>query len=228
MNIISNTTKFISLLIGTLCLIYPFVFETNKLSLFVTIGCCYLLGTWVLANLEKESFNGNEEEWKERKNILVGLGICVVVALSLLFYYEQQMPRMDVAHINTELYKVPPQLSRTQLRDYGAQCNTYGDTKCSLAVFEKLVKLDPRDLKALANLAMAQTHLGYHKQASFNFNSLIQKGFVTYDIFQFYGDTLQAQGHTEEAIKAYEQALMLNPELNETKSKLEKLRVTSN
>src|SRR5690606_2505196 len=124
-----------ALVIGLLCCIYPFVFETRQISIFITIGCAYFICVWILANLENKSFNGTPEQWKERKNILIGLGLCVVTGLALLFYYEQQIPRYTVAFSDIGDYKVPPQLSRSQLREYGADCNTYGNTQCSLAVF---------------------------------------------------------------------------------------------
>lgn len=119
------------------------------------------------------------------------------------------MPKYEVAVVTEELYRVPPQLSRKQLLSLGAECNTYGNTLCSQAVFAKIVKLDPRDFKSLANLAMAQSHLGNHNQAIANAKTALKNGFESYDLYKFYGHSLWALGNKEDAKIAYKESLRL-------------------
>ncbi len=121
------------------------------------------------------------------------------------------MPKYRIARVEKTLYNVPPQLSQKQLRELGRECNTYGNTHCSHEVFAKIVRLDPRDYTALANLAMAQSHLGYHKFAIENFERALSQGVKAYDVYRFYGLSLLKSNQKEKAIDAFKTSLQLRP-----------------
>ncbi|MCB0377977.1 MAG: tetratricopeptide repeat protein [Bdellovibrionales bacterium] len=215
--------KYLALLIGTTCLAIPFFVSTQLFTLYITAGVFGWVLTWVSANLENGSLKGNREQRKERQAMFIGVLLCSVVGLGLITYYEMQMPKYRVALAELGDYKVPPHMDKKELKEMGADCNTYGNTQCSLAVFARIVELDSRDFRALANLAIAQSHMGQHKEAISNFQQAIQRGYVSFDVFQFYGDSLLALGDIKKAKVAYEQALMLNPELIQVKKKLSEL-----
>lgn len=205
-----HTPNFIAGL-GITLLAIPLLQKTIYQNIFFAAGLFLLFTTWILANWEKGRFAKDTKERDKQKKILIGMTACGLVGLALLVYYEMQMPKYKVALLNEELYRVPPQLSKKQLLNLGAECNTYGNTLCSQAVFAKIVQLDPRDYQSLANLAMAQSHLGFHKQALVNFENAVRNGVNTFDVYKFYGHSQWAMGNKPLAKESYKKSLQLKP-----------------
>ncbi len=190
---------------------------------FVGGGLSLLFISWILANFQKKNELISQGRWKQQTKAMLAMGLCWVMGSALLIYYEQQMPKYEIALVDKELYRVPPQLSKKQLKELGAECNTYGNTLCSQAVFARIVQLDPRDYLSLANLAMAQSHLGFHQQAIHNFERAIKSGVKRYDVFKFYGHSLLALGDKSKAKLAYKASLSKNPNQKSLAEKIEKL-----
>lgn len=134
-------------------------------------------------------------------------------------YLDQQPIFYHVAKGKLE-FNVAPHLSIKELYALGAECNTYGNTKCSLAVFAKILEKDPGDKMALANLAMAQTHLGDHSSAVTNYRRAIDMGVATYDVYAFYADSLNELGRKKMALLYYRRAFDLNSQLIDVAKKL--------
>ncbi len=201
----------------------PWISDSLYRNIFLGIGLTILFISWVIANLQNKERLIADKRWKDQKRAMTAMAVCVALGLGLLTYYEIQMPKYHVAKIEKELYRVPPQLNKKQLRNLGAECNTYGDTLCSHDVFAKIVNLDPRDYFALANLAMAQTHLGFHKYAVINFKKAINNGVKRYDTYKFYGHSLLATGNKPLAIKAYQASLNINPNQQSLRKKIREI-----
>ncbi len=178
---------------------------------FLGAGLTLLFLAWVAANFKNRQRLVASQRWKDQKKVMTAMAACVSVGIGMLTYYEVQMPKYKIAKIEKELYRVPPQLNKAQLRELGAECNTYGDTLCSHDVFAKIVEMDSRDYFALANLAMAQSHLGFHKYAVLNFRKAIQNGVQQYDTYKFYGHSLLATNQPALAAQAYQASLKKNP-----------------
>ncbi len=207
-------------LISALFFIYPFVTETLYKNICFATGIFLLFSAWLAANLLKMEDLKDRGRWDEQKKVMYAMLICLSVGAVLLVYYEAKMPKYSIAVTKKELYRVPPQLNKHQLKELGSECNTYGNTLCSHDVFAKIVKMDSRDYRALGNLAMAQTHLGFHKFAIENFKTVIKNKAATYDIYRFLGDALLKLDKPEEALKAYKKSLKMNPKQSSLKTKI--------
>ena len=210
-------------ILGILVLASPVVVSSLYQNYIIASGILLLFIAWVRANFENQQNLIHQNRWETQKKAMLAMTACIGLALTMLVYYEIQMPKYKVAITNKELYKVPPQLSKKQLIKLGSECNTYGNTLCSHAVFAKIVKLDPRNYIALGNLAMAQSHLGFHEYAIENFSTAIKNGARTYDIFKFYGNSLKALDMKEQAVQAYKASLRLNPNQDYLKKRIENL-----
>ncbi len=190
---------------------------------FVGAGIALLFLSWIWASFNDKTKLIEEKRWANQKKAMVAMAACLTVGLGMLAFYEAQMPKYEVAKVNKELYRVPPQLNKRQLRELGAECNTYGNTLCSHDVFAKIVNIDPRDYLALANLAMAQSHLGFHQYAVVNFNKAIQNGVRRYDVYKFYGHSLVATGDLKKAVVAYKASLNKNPNQQSLRKKIREI-----
>lgn len=208
---------------GLLLLIYPFIVSSLYHNLILAVGLLFLFLSWLGANLIKA--NKLSPQWKQQKKVMIGLSLGAALGFSMLAYYEIQMPKYKVARIAKELYRVPPQLSKKQLIELGRECNTYGNTLCSHDVFAKIVSLDSRNYKALANLAMAQSHLGFHKYAIINFKRAIKNGVKAYDVYKSYGNSLKVLKYNSSAIQAYKQSLKINPNQDSLHRKIKTLEL---
>ena len=160
----------------------------------------------------------------ERSRMRIALTVSIFVSAlygTYLFwvFLDQQPIFYHVAKGKLE-FNVAPHLSIKELYALGAECNTYGNTKCSIAVFAKILEKDPGDKMALANLAMAQTHLGDHTSAIKNYRQAIDMGVTTYDVYTFYGDSLNELGEKRMALLYYRKAFDLNPQLIDVAKKL--------
>lgn len=214
--------------LGLIVLTLPVLTETIYQNYYLGAGTFILFFVWVLANYQKGYFSKTHKDWLQKRKVLIGMSLCMTLGIVSLSYYEMKMPKYEVALIKKELYRVPSHLSRKQLLEMGADCNTYGNTLCSHDVFAKIVKMDSRDYNSLANLAMAQSHLGFHKEALVNFQRALKNGIATYDIYKFYGHSLLALGHRELARNAYQQSLNLNPKQQVLRDKIEELQFAIN
>ena len=192
-------------LAGLATLVYPFIVTSLYQNIIIATGLLCLFFAWLTANLM------TAQKDPQKKKVMIAMSLCAAVGFSMLAYYEMQMPKYNVARIQKELYRVPPQLSKKQLVELGRECNTYGNTLCSHDVFARIVQMDSRDYKSLANLAMAQSHLGFHKYAVINFERAINNGVKAYDIYKFYGNSLKVLKKYKKAIQAYQSSLKLNP-----------------
>jgi tetratricopeptide (TPR) repeat protein len=190
---------------------------------FMGAGLTLLFVSWVVANWQNKIQLIKQNRWHQQKKVMMAMTACMVVGLGLLIFYEIQMPKYKVAITHKELYRVPPQLNNQQLRELGAECNTYGNTLCSHDVFARLVEKDPRDYFALANLAMAQSHLGFHQFAARNFNRAIKHGVQRYDVYKLYGHTLLALKKPQQAREAYRASLDKNPNQPNLRKKIQQL-----
>ncbi len=219
----AKTAPALTALIGTAIAVTPWIIDTLYKNFFIAIGISLLCVTWAWANFLKRDELKSQGLWEQQKKVMLGALICLSAGLSLLLFYEAQMPKYSIALTNQYLYTVPPQLSTSELRALGAECNTYGDTLCSHAVFAKIVKQDPRDYFSLANLAMAQSHIGFHEYAIKNFETVLKSGLATYDIYKFYGHSLLATKNKKRAIKAYQFSLKKNPNQQQLRQKVKSL-----
>lgn len=206
---IPKKTPTLLAILGLAITCLPLFLDSNFSNIIIASGLAFLFLAWVVANLKK-GFKSPEEA-RQQKRVFIGMSLCMVTGLLMLTYYELQMPKYHIARINKELYKIPPQLSKKQLIELGRECNTYGNTLCSHDVFAKIVSLDPRDYESLANLAMAQSHLGFHEYAVINFQRAVKSGVKAYDVYKFYGNSLKVLKKYPQAIKAYQASLTLNP-----------------
>lgn len=209
--------------IGLGFLISPWLMKSLYSNILVAIGLGLLFLAWLVANLLQKQKLKNENRWQDQKKVMLAMSLCVSLGMIMLAYYEWQMPKYKVAITNKELYRVPPQLNKKELRVLGADCNTYGNTLCSHDVFAKIVKIDSRDYFALANLAMAQSHLGFHKFAVINFQRAIAHGIKGYDVYKFYGHSLLATQQPQKAIQAYQLSLEKNPRQESLRQKIQEL-----
>ncbi len=209
--------------LGLFLLAVPVLSETIYQNYYLGAGTLILFLVWVLANHQKGFFSRTHKDWPQKRKVLVGMSLCMALGIASLGYYEMKMPKYEVAIIKKELYRIPSHLSKKQLLEMGADCNTYGNTLCSHDVFAKIVKMDSRDYNSLANLAMAQSHLGFHKEALVNFKRALKNGAATYDTYKFYGHSLLALGKRELALKAYQQSLKLNPKQHVLHDKIQEL-----
>lgn len=202
---------------------YPFLVETLYQNICFAAGVVLMFSSWLAANLLKKDELVESGKWLEQKKVMTAMSACLALGLFMLVYYEAQMPKYNIAITKKELYRVPPQLNKKQLLELGSECNTYGNTLCSHDVFAKIVKMDPRDYNALGNLAMAQTHLGFHEYAVNNFTKVVENGGGTYDIYRFFGDSLTILGRHEQALQVYKRSLRLNPQQDFLRKKIRKL-----
>jgi tetratricopeptide (TPR) repeat protein len=201
----------------------PFFTKTLYQNYYFAIALILLFVSWLYANWQQRDRLREENRWERQKRVMVGMSLCMVLGLGLLAFYEQGRPKYTVALISEELYRVPPQLNTQQLKKLGAECNTYGNTLCSHDVFAKIVKNNPRDYVALANLAMAQSHLGFHSYAVTNFKKVIDQGLKRYDIYKFYGNSLLKLYKKEKALAAYRASLRLKPNQPSLSRKIERV-----
>jgi tetratricopeptide (TPR) repeat protein len=209
--------------VAVLLAAYPFLVHTLYQNFFFAGSLLLFFSAWVLTNWQLGRFSKSTLEGERQRRVLLGMVLTLVLGIGSLLLYEIKMPKYEVALINKELYRVPPQLSKKQLIELGTECNTYGNTLCSHDVFAKIVRLDPRDYNALANLAMAQSHLGFHQQAVINFQRAIARGVRTQDVLRFYGKSLKELGHVQEAQKVHQMSLKLNPKHKILKERLAEL-----
>lgn len=210
-------------LLGAVLLLSPFFTDTVYQNQIAGTGVFLLFTAWAGASLLDRKKLIEQDRWQQQIKSMIAMSLCMSLAIGMLVYYEIQMPKYRVAITNKELYKVPPQLNRKQLYELGSECNTYGNTLCSHAVFAKIVRLDSRDFIALGNLAMAQSHLGFHEFAKENFETAIKYNARTYDIFKFYGHSLKALGMNQRAIEAYQNSLKLNQRQDDLIKRIEEL-----
>jgi tetratricopeptide (TPR) repeat protein len=210
------------ILVGFAMLFFAYPFLTNTLYQNISFGAGVILmfSAWLAANLLKKEELVESGKWIEQKKVMTAMSACLALGLFMLVYYEAQMPKYNIAMTKKELYRVPPQLNKRQLVELGSECNTYGNTLCSHDVFAKIVKMDPRDYNALGNLAMAQTHLGFHQYAVENFTKVVENGAGTYDIYRFFGDSLMEVGRHQQALQVYKRSLRLNPKQDFLRKKI--------
>lgn len=204
--------------------IFPFLQMTPYQNHYWATGLCFIYLAWLTANLNQ---NTSSIDRDRQQKVRWGSGFVMLVFLFSLGYFESQRPKYQVALPGQIFYQVPPQLSLKQLRELGQDCNTYGNTLCSHDVFAHIVKSDPRDYRSLANLAMAQTHLGFHSLAIHNFVIAIKGGIKTYDSLRFYGESLQKTGQLKRAIQAYKASLEKNPKQTRLLERIRKLEKAS-
>jgi len=140
--------------------------------------------------------------------------LCILCVTGGTMYglFQKNSAFLDVAFQEVS-YKLPPNSSAKDLYAIAGECNSYGKSKCAIAAFLQILKQNPGDTKALANLAMAQSHYGQHKLAVSNFERALDKGYRTYDVYYFYGKSLQKTRYSQMAIDAYQAAIRLNPDL---------------
>jgi tetratricopeptide (TPR) repeat protein len=212
---------------GITLMMIPVFMETIYQNYYLAAGTLCLFMVWVVANLLKGRFSKKSKEWQQQRKVLIAMSLCVVMGLMSLAYYEMKMPKYEVALIKKTLYPIPAHLSKKQLLEMGAECNTYGNTLCSHDVFARIVKKDSRDYAALANLAIAQSHLGFHQQALVNFKRAIDNGVNTYDTYRFYGQSLESMGQTRMAVQAFKKSLQLNPKQRLVKERIKQIQGNS-
>lgn len=213
-------------IIGLIVAVYGFLGEHIYRNIIISTGIFFMYLAWLEANLQKGLLEMNEEQWREKRKVLFAMSGVVLSGFILLCYYETKIPKYEIAIVDKELYRVPPQLSHSQLMELGKECNTYGNTRCSHDVFARIVKTNPRDYKSLANLAMAQSHLGFHTFAIKNFERVLDKGIRSYDVYKFYGHSLTALDEVSKALSAYKSSLSLNPNQASLRSKINLLKMS--
>ena len=210
-------------LAGLFLLFSPFYLESLYANYYVAAGTLLLFSSWIVASFINKKRLLAEKRWQQQTKAMIAMSLCLTLGLGMLLFYESQMPKYNVAKINKELYRVPPQLNKKELWALGAECNFEGNTLCSHDVFARIVKKDPRSFKALANLAIAQSHLGFHQFAIKNFQTAISHGAKNFDAYLFLGNSFLALNNKNEALKAYKTSLRKNPNQSQLRKKLSKL-----
>ncbi len=105
------------------------------------------------------------------------------------------------------------------------QCLFRRDEPCALAAYERLHEIAPDNAIYAANFAFRLTDLRRFDEAALLYQQILKSGTGTYDLMAYYGMTLDAQGKTLEAIKWYEKALEIHPDLVDITRKLAALYV---
>jgi len=108
---------------------------------------------------------------------------------------------------------VDQKLSPRQLYQMGAECNSKGDTDCSIAVFQRVLEMDPKDMTALANLGMAQARADHNEDAVATLKKYFDRGGQAIDAMAYYAQALNNQGRQTEALSWYAQTLAQSPNL---------------
>lgn len=210
--------------IGFFPSLYAIVVNTLYANYYHAASALLLYFAWLVANSLQGKLNISTITGRKQRVVAIGMALCLIAGSGMLILFEMNNPKYLVPSTTKTLYKVPPMLSKTQLRKLGAECNTYGNTLCSHDVFKKIVQLNPNDFNSLANLAMAQSHLGFHKYAIANFKKSIDNGGIeTFDVYKFYGHSLYALKQYKKAQKYYQASLLLNDNQELVKSRLRKL-----
>jgi tetratricopeptide (TPR) repeat protein len=117
-------------------------------------------------------------------------------------------------HYTTEMYKTAI-----------ARCMQAGDMDCAEKNWLQVIRLQPNDGNAYANLGIVRNHRDDHAGAIKAFEKAIDLGEGTYDLFSYYADSLAKVGRTDEAIDWSYKALEVVPKLVDVRGSLAKLLV---
>lgn len=137
-----------------------------------------------------------------------------LAAITAVVQFTIQNPKLKVVirEMAFPSYKLPSQLTISDLYRLGSNCNTKSDYVCSVSVFSRIYEMDPEDGMALANLAMAQSAAGLHNSALKNFESYFDHNSSAIDVKATYAHTLRALGYKDKALEHNLEILRDNPE----------------
>ncbi len=121
--------------------------------------------------------------------------------------------------------KFGPPLTSDELRARVASCERDGDLACSQDTLTALLKRQPGDGVARAQLGLVMHHRDDDAHAVVEFKRAIDGGEGTYDLFAWYADSLARLGRDVEAIDWYYKSLAIVPKLVDVRGKLAKLLV---
>lgn len=99
--------------------------------------------------------------------------------------------------------------TQKDLLELGAICNTIGNYKRSAVYFERVVREDPNNRVALANLAISLVKMQEHKKSKPHFEAYFSLGGNAYDVMYWYGKVLQKLKGDEKAYPWFYSALSL-------------------
>jgi hypothetical protein len=94
--------------------------------------------------------------------------------------------------------------------ELGSICNTLKDFKCSKKHFSELVKVNPFNRAALANLAIAQSQLAEWQEAKVKFESYFSIGGGAADVMFWYAQTIEATEGAENSLQWYYESLAIS------------------
>jgi clan AA aspartic protease (TIGR02281 family) len=119
---------------------------------------------------------------------------------------------------NGILFRISPKLavrnmSETDVTAVIHQCLRTADEACLVAGYGRLNELEPTNVIYQANLAFSLTKTRQFAAAEPLYKKILDTGVGTYDLMAFYGTNFEGLGKIPEAIKWYEKALELSPNL---------------
>lgn len=167
------------------------------------------------SDLEKLRRKERRARWWSRSLLALSLAFLTLLCIDALHFGKYMG--------NHVLIRAKAAVGMADSQDWynlGLICNTIERWSCSEEAFSKLLALDPRNAVALANMAIAQTHLRKYRSAVANFERLTQHARGTYDMMASMGRALEGIGRDDEAIGWYYRSLALNPHLIDVADRL--------
>lgn len=139
------------------------------------------------------------------------VGILAVVLFCLFLYGRSKWGKyaLDAAYIKLKLSL--GQSTESDEAQLGRICNTFRDDECSVEAYSRLVRRNPNNTIALANLAMAETNTRRFKSAVQHYQAFFNLGGAGRDVMYGYAKTLSALDQTEEAIRWYYNTIRAYP-----------------
>lgn len=118
-----------------------------------------------------------------------------------------------------------PPLTSDEMRRRIAQCERDADLPCAQETLAALLRKNPGDVAARAQLGLVMAHRDDDAHAVVEFKRAIDGGEGSYDLFAWYADSLARLGRNDEAIEWSYRSLSLVPDLVDVRGKLARLLV---
>jgi predicted aspartyl protease len=106
-----------------------------------------------------------------------------------------------------------------------AVCMKAGDLACAEKNWQQVLRLQPNDSRAMANLGILMNRRDDHRAAVAMFERAIDLGEGTWDLFSYYADSLEKTGRIDDAIAWSYRTLKVVPTLVDVRGKLAKMLV---
>jgi tetratricopeptide (TPR) repeat protein len=143
----------------------------------------------------------------------------LVLNLSALLSANQDDPSANDQVDGTESSRVPANNVK-QLLVQGNKCMQRGADIEAIAIFERLVKIDPHHAVALNNLGIALSKLSRYEEAEKYLRAAIKERPDYADAYSNLGTLSRCRGYFDDSEKSLRTALKLNPSLVEARTNL--------